>query len=262
MPAHKAALDEHLPDGARAEPEAHPLVVRRLGLHDAAPGAAQGERRADDGRQSDPLQGEVRRRAPLLLGGPLHDLRWRVGLADPLQQVAEPRPILGHLDRLERRAEQRNAHALQNPLPGEGDREVEGSLPAQAGQDAIRALARDDRFDHRDRERFQVHHVRHAGVGHDGRRVRIEQDGADALLPQGAAGLGPGVVELRGLADHDRSRPEDEDSLRPGPGLRGHALDGAHAIIDRIEPRSRRVTCAKNRSNTSCASSGPGEPSG
>ena len=262
LPPHEAALNEHLADGAGAEPAAHPFEVGGLGRHDAAPTAAQGERRPDDGREPHPLQCSVRGCAPLDLVGPLDDFRRWVWLADLIQQVTEPRPVLGHLDRLERRAEQRDARALKDPLSSEGDCEVQGGLPAQSGEDAVGPLARDDPFDHLDRERLQVHHVRHAGVGHDRGRVGIEQDGADAFLPQGAAGLRSGIVELRRLADHDRSRPEDEDGLRPGPRWRGCPLVGVHAVTGRIGCCPPPLTCSTNRSNTSSASSGPGDPSG
>jgi hypothetical protein len=51
------------------------------------------------------------------------------------------------------------------------------------------------------------------GVGHDRRRVRVDEDDADALLAQDSAGLGTRVVELRGLPDDDRPGADDEDAV-------------------------------------------------
>ena len=70
------------------------------------------------------------------------------------------------------------------------------------------------------------------GVGHDRRRVGVDQDHPEAFGPKYPAGLGTGVVELAGLADHDRTRANDQDrgdvgtpghqSSRPFDGLRAH----------------------------------------
>ena len=50
----------------------------------------------------------------------LDDHRRRIRLADPLEQLAEALAVLGHLDRLERRAQQRELvpfeHALARQL--------------------------------------------------------------------------------------------------------------------------------------------------
>src|SRR5690606_40974359 len=51
------------------------------------------------------------------------------------------------------------------------------------------------------------------GIGHDRRRIGVDQDDAVALFAQGLAGLGPRIVELAGLADNDRSSPDDEDGF-------------------------------------------------
>ena len=44
-------------------------------------------------------------------------------------------------------------------------------------------------------------------VGHDRRRVRVDQDDVVAFLAQGFAGLGARVVELARLADDDGAAP-------------------------------------------------------
>ena len=182
-------------------------------------------------------------RALLAFGGRRafdHDRRW-IGLADFVQQPAEALAILGHLDRLERRAQQACLVPFENALAGELDAQVERRLAAQAGQDAVRMFALEDALDRRDGEWLEVDDVRHARVGHDRGRVAVEQDRPDAFRAERAAGLRAGVVELRRLADDHR--PTADDQHRP----RLHAFAHSRAM---------------KRSKTSSASSGPGDPSG
>ena len=61
-------------------------------------------------------------------------------------------------------------------------------------------------------ERLDVGGVGEVGVGHDRGRVRVGQDDPVALLAQHPAGLGARVVELAGLADHDRAGADERGS--------------------------------------------------
>ena len=92
------------------------------------------------------------------------------------------------------------------------DRAVERGLTAEGGEHGVGALAGDDRLDDLGRDRLDVGRVGELGVGHDRRRVAVDEDDADALLAQHPAGLGAGVVELAGLADDDRAGADDEDA--------------------------------------------------
>jgi hypothetical protein len=71
-------------------------------------------------------------------------------------------------------------------------------------------------FQHLPGDGLDVGHIGHVRVGHDGRRVAVDQDDAVALLAQRLAGLGAGVVELAGLADDDRAGADDQDALDVG----------------------------------------------
>ncbi len=230
LPAHEAALDHDLLDGTGPETGPDALPVRLLGLHDAATRAAQGERGADDGRQADGSQGLLRRGTACLVVRALHDERWRVRLPDPVQQVAERLAVLGHPDRLERRAEQAHAVPLQDAGLGQRHREVERRLATEARQQALGLLPGDDRLDRRHRERLEVDRVGDRRIGHDRRRVGVDEDRADTLGAQRAAGLGARVVELGRLADDDRPRAEDEHGRRPGAmgAQRRHRQGGRH----------------------------------
>src|SRR5690348_11579650 len=117
--------------------------------------------------------------------------------------------------------------------------QVESRLAAQAGEDAVRPFSLEDALDTLNGQRLEIDDVRDAGVGHDRRRVAVEQDRAHTLVAQRTARLGSGVIELGGLADDHRATADDQH------GRRLHEL-----------------TLAMNRSKTASASSGPGDPSG
>ena len=140
LPADQAALDHHLADGAQPEAGAAALPIRLLGVHDAAAGATQREGGPDDRGQADDAQGVVDARLAFCVRGPLDDHRRRVRLADAVEQVAEPLPVLGHLDGLDGRAQQSRAEALQQAGMRHLDGQVEGRLAAEAGQDALGPL--------------------------------------------------------------------------------------------------------------------------
>ncbi len=97
-------------------------------------------------------------------------------------------------------------------------------MAAEIGQDRIRSLLGDDVSQPRHIERLDIGDIGDFRVGHDGRGIGIDQDDRVAKLSQGLAGLGAGIVEFAGLADHDRTGSNDQDlvdiaSLGHGDGL-------------------------------------------
>jgi hypothetical protein len=84
-------------------------------------------------------------------------------------------------------------------------REVQRGLASERRQDRVGALALDDAGQHLDGQRLDVRPIGDLRVGHDRRRVRVHQDDAISLFAQRLHALRSGVVELAGLADHDRT---------------------------------------------------------
>ena len=260
LPADQAALDHHLPDRAGAEAGLDALPVGPLRLDDAAAGPAEGERGPDDGRQADGVQGLLGGCLARVVVGALDDERGRVRLVDAFEQVPERLAVLGHPDRLERRAQEADVVPVQDAGLGQRHRQVQRRLPAQPCQQSLRLLAGDHGLDRGHRERLQVHGVRDGRVGHDRGRVGVDEDRAHTLGPERAAGLGAGVVELGRLSDDDRPRAQDQDG--PGFGRCGRSY-GVGTVIGRSSAgHARRRHASTNRSNTASASSGPGAPSG
>ena len=89
--------------------------------------------------------------------------------------------------------------------------EVERGLAAERRQQRVGALALDHLAHRAGEQRLDVGRGRELRVGHDRRRVGVHEHDLVALLEQDLAGLRAGVVELGGLADHDRAGAEDED---------------------------------------------------
>ncbi len=171
--------------------------------------SAQREGGPDDRGQRDVAVGETR----LRIGDRGDDLRPRHPQPGLLHRPAEGLSILGAVDRLVVGADQLDAEALQRAVVVQRLGEVESGLPAERRQQRVRALALDHPGDRAREQWLDVGPVGELRVGHDRRRVRVDQHDLVALLQQHLAGLHPGVVELGRLADHDRPRPDQEDLL-------------------------------------------------
>jgi len=75
--------------------------------------------------------------------------------------------------------------------PGPGRGEVEAGLAAQIRQQRVRALLGDDLREILHVQRLDVGDVRHRGVGHYRRGVRVDEDDLVAELFKGLARLRP-----------------------------------------------------------------------
>src|SRR3546814_5234800 len=89
---------------------------------------------------------------------------------------------------------------------------VKRRLTAQSVQHCIRALLFDDFGDDFRRNRLHISGVGQIGVGHDRRRIGIDQDNPIALFLQRLACLRARIVELACLTDNNRTRSEEHTS--------------------------------------------------
>ena len=99
-------------------------------------------------------------------------------------------------------------------------------------------------------ERLEVGRVRPVGVGHDRGRVGVDEHRAVALFAQHLERLHARVVELAGLADHDRAGADDRDRVE--------IVAARHQPL----PPARAAQASTNSASFSRASCGPGEASG
>jgi hypothetical protein len=143
----------------------------------------------------------------------VHDLRAGHLQPDGLHRGAEQLAVLGAFDRVQAGADQLDAELREDAALGELHCEVERGLPAHRRQQRVRALALEHARDAREVERLEVRAVGEPGVGHDRRRVRVDDDRPEAVLSQHLQRLRAGVVEFARLADHDRPRADQADAL-------------------------------------------------
>ncbi len=133
--------------------------------------------------------------------------------AQPLHGFLEDDAVLALFDGVGFDADDADAvfgeHAGLGKLRGE----VETGLAAQVGQEGIGPFLLDDLRQGLHRQRLDVGDIRHAGVGHDGGRVGVDQHDLVAEAAQGFAGLGAGIIEFAGLADDDGAGADDQHFL-------------------------------------------------
>ena len=216
FPAEHRFLDQHFGGRRGVDAALDDLDELRLVVGDAAAGAAERERRPDDGRQPDILERFER------LDQRLDLVRARRREPDLGHRLAKQLAVLGLVDGVGGGADHRDVEFVEHAHLAQRQRGVERGLPAHgrqqreaAGNDV--ALLLDDLGDDLRRDRLDIGRVRQIRIGHDGRRIGIDQDDPIALGLERLAGLRAGIIELAGLADDDRARADDQDRGDVGP---------------------------------------------
>ena len=133
--------------------------------------------------------------------------------ADCRHGFAEQRPVLCLVDRLRLGADHLDIIALEHAHPTQRERGIESRLAAHRRQQGVGPLLGDDLGNHFRCNRLHIGGVRQTRIGHDCRRIRIDQDDPVTFLLERLAGLSAGVVEFARLADNDRPRTDDQDRL-------------------------------------------------
>ena len=124
--------------------------------------------------------------------------------------------VLGLLDGLDAGADELDVVLVEDAGGGEREREVERGLPAERGQERVGTLLGDDLLADVDGERLDVGTLGQLRVGHDRRRIGVDEDDLVSLLAQRTHALGTGIVELAGLTDDDRARADEHDFVNVG----------------------------------------------
>ena len=133
--------------------------------------------------------------------------------ADLFHRVAEQQAIFAKLDGVDVRADQLDAVLVEHAGVVQRDGEIQRGLSADGGQNRVGALLFDDLRDRFDGERLDVGAVGHLRIGHDGRRIAVDEDDVEPFRPQRLACLRARVVELARLPDDDRAGADDENAL-------------------------------------------------
>ncbi len=210
VPAADGLLDEHLGDRGLRQAALHLAAKSRRIVCEAAPVATESERRAHDHWQRDAVELVERR----------HDARGGDAQAAGRHRAPELLTILRAPNHVDRGADELHAEVFEHTAFGKLDGEVERRLAAERREQRVRALPLEHGGDARGVERLDVGAVGEAGVGHDRRRVRVDDDRPVSVRAQHLERLAAGVVELARLADDDRARADDADALEVA--ARGH----------------------------------------
>ncbi|MCY1484598.1 hypothetical protein D9M68_182060 [compost metagenome] len=152
--------------------------------------------------------------------------------ADLRHRLAEECTVLGLVDRVGLRADHLDIVAVENTHAAQRQCGVERGLAAHGREQRVRALLGDDLGDDFRGDRLDIGRVGEARIGHDRRRVGVDEDDAVAFLLQRLTGLGAGIVEFACLTDDDRPRADDKNGLD---------------ILALRHGRSSVSSCAKNR---------------
>ena len=170
-------------------------------------GAAHGEGRTNDAREAQLVEDRI---------GFLHAVgdtgTWALQ-ADGLHRLVETRAVFGLVDGIGVGADHFHAELLQDAFALQVQGAVQRGLATHGRQQGVRTLLLDDLGHRLPLDRLDVGGIGHGRVGHDGGRVGVHQDDAETFFTQGLAGLGAGIVELAGLADHDRASAENQDTF-------------------------------------------------
>ncbi len=207
LPADQRLVDQQLIGRRQIQTASADLLELFTVVGDAAAGTTHGEGRTDDAGKADLLQHAI---------GFIHvvgDTRARAGQADVTHGLVEAGAVLCLVDGVGIGTDHLDAELLQHAVALEVQRAVERRLAAHRRQQRVGALLLDDLGHGLPLDRLDIGGVGHGRVGHDGRRVGVDQNDAEAFLFQRLARLSAGIVELAGLADDDGASTEDEDAF-------------------------------------------------
>ena len=168
-------------------------------MANAAARSAECKGRADDDWVADPFH------KALGFFHVMNDVGIRYRFAEFIHQGTEQIAVFRFMDSVQLSPQDFNIEFFQNSRFIQFDRHIEAGLPAKCRKQCIRALFSKDAADKLQCNRLDIHLVGDFGIGHDRRRIRVDQDNAVALFFQGEAGLCARIVEFCCLADNDRT---------------------------------------------------------
>ena len=185
-----------MPHGRRIHSRTAEKFVIITVIRNATAGSTHREGRADNGGQTDIfqcLQCNRNARSKVFLTGCVfgcsHNGRLGIFDAQPIHRFAEQLAVLGHLDGFALGTDHLDAEFFQYTHFLERERGVQAGLAAHGGKQRVGAFLFDDLRHDLGCDRFDIGSVRKAGVGHDRRRVGVDQDDAVAFFLERFAGL-------------------------------------------------------------------------
>jgi hypothetical protein len=160
--------------------------------------------------------GEIFIAIGLLQGGGVRKPRFRRLQADLFHRVAEQLAVFRLVDGVSGSADHLDVKFGECALPAQRQGAVQRGLAAHgrqereaAGDDV--AFLLDDLGDDFRRDRLDIGGIGQFRIGHDRRRIGIDQHDAKTLFLQRLDRLGARIIEFAGLPDHDGTGADDQD---------------------------------------------------
>ena len=205
LPSEDGFLDQHLADRRQPQAVADNFLEFGTVVSHPATFAAKGKGRSDDRRQPDRVERLER----------VVEIVHRAGAGtmqpDLFHRHAEQFAVLCLFDGIGTRPDHLDTEFFERAVLVQRQRCVQCRLATHCRQQRVGALGLDDARHRRRSNRLDIGGVCHLRVGHDGRRVGVDQDHPVPLCLQRLAGLCPGIVELAGLTNNDRAGADYED---------------------------------------------------
>ena len=205
FPTEYRLFNQHLVNRRRGQSAANDFFKLFRVVSSAAAGSAKRERRAND-------RGITGLRHDRLCVVPrLRKTATRHLEAGFVHRLFEEQTILSDFNRVALCADHFDVVLAQHALLLERDCEIECGLTADSGQQRVRAFTTNYFRNGSECEWLDVSDVCGFRIGHDRCRVRIHQHDLIAFLAQCFAGLSSRIIKLARLADHNRTRANDQD---------------------------------------------------
>ena len=238
--------------GLAASPRLRNLAQLVGVARESGAAASEDERRSHDHGIADVLGDRDRFLEPVRQPGA------RDGEADLLHRGLERRAVLGRVDRLDTRADQLDTEPVEHPRVVEPDRDVQRGLATEGREQRVGSLSFDDPRDELDIQGLDVGRVGELRIRHDRRRVRVDEDHAEAFAAQQTTRLRAGVVELARLADDDGTTPHDEDGVEVGAlGHGGYRISAMRSVN---APKRYDASCGPGAASGWCCTLNAGTP--
>ena len=207
LPAGNAALHQNLMNRGKTQAILRNTLEFRRCFCNAAAGAAERKGRPDNDRIPD-LRRDLPRRFDILC-----NIRGNAGLPDAVHCLLEQLAVLGLRDCFRICTEQPDAVRGKESALCKRRAEIQAGLSAEAGKDAVRLFLETDPLQDLGRQRLHVDFIGHGAVGHDRRRIGVDQHDLDAVLAECAAGLRAGIIEFCRLSDDDRAGADHKNLM-------------------------------------------------
>src|SRR5690554_498870 len=211
FPANQRLIDEQLVGGREIKPAGTDLLKLVLVVCNTTAGATHGERGTNDAWEADVCSDLPRLFHSVCNGGT------RTLKANCLHCLVETAPIFGFVDGVGVGANHFHTVLGQHSVLFQFQCAVQCRLAAHGWQYGIRSFFFYNFGNGLPGNRLDVGGIRHHRVGHNGGRVRVNQDDAVAFLTQGFTGLGSGVVKFARLPDYNRACAQNQDAFNIGP---------------------------------------------